>query len=68
MRSLGRTLLAFALFHFVLQGQTCLLLLTSYFCILVLRDEKDVFFSFFFLLLALESLVGLHSTVHLLWH
>ena len=34
--SLGKTLSAFVLLHFVLQGQTCLLLkylLTSYFCI-----------------------------------
>ena len=44
---LNKTLLAFALLHFVLQRQTCLLffyLLTSYFCILVPRDEKDISF------------------------
>ena len=45
--SLGKTLLAFALLYFVLQGQTCLLLwnfLTSYFCIPVPYSEKDIFF------------------------
>ena len=41
--SLNKTLLAFALLHFVLQRQTCLLffyLLTSYFCILIPYDEN----------------------------
>ena len=45
--SLGKTLLAFAMLHFVLQGQICLLLqylLTSYFCIPVPYNEKDIFF------------------------
>ena len=40
-------LLAFALLHFVLQGQICLYsryLLTSYFCIQVPYNEKDIFF------------------------
>ena len=67
MRSLGKTLLAFALLHFALQGQTCLLLqisLHSY--IPVPSDEKDIFF----LLLVLECLVGHLGTVQLqfLWH
>ena len=47
MCSLDKTLLAFALLHFVLQGQTCLLfsyLLTSYFCIPTPFDEKGIFF------------------------
>ena len=35
--------------------------LTSYFCIPVLYDEKDIFF----LVLVLEGLVGLHRTVQL---
>ena len=42
-------LLAFSLLHFVLQGQICLLLqlfLTSYFCIPVPYNEKDIFFGF----------------------
>ena len=46
--SLGKTLLAFALLHFVLQGQTCLsrFLLTSYFCIPIPYGEKNIFFGF----------------------
>ena len=42
-----KTLIAFALLHFLLQGQTCLLLqvsLDSHFCIPVPYDEKDIFF------------------------
>ena len=34
------------LLHFVLQGQTCLLLLTSYIFILAPYDEKVIFFCF----------------------
>ena len=63
MHSLGKTLLAFALLHFVLQGQICLLLrylLTSYFCIAVLCDVKDIF-----LVLVLEGPVGHHRTIQL---
>ena len=47
VHSVGNTLLAFALLYFVLQGQICLLLhylSTSYFCIQVPYDEKDIFF------------------------
>ena len=45
MRSLGKTLLAFALLHFVFQGQTCLLLQVFLdFCIQVPYDEKGIFF------------------------
>ena len=43
---LGKTLLAFALLHFVLQDQTCLLLQVSldlHFCIPVPFNEKDIF-------------------------
>ena len=57
-------LLAFALLHFVLQGQIFLSLrvvLTSYFCILVPYNEEDIFF----LVLVLEGLVGFHRTVQL---
>ena len=39
---------------------------TSYFCIPVPYDEKDIFF--FFLVLVLEGLVSLHRTVQLLRH
>ena len=43
--SLSKTLLAFALLHFLLQGQTWLLFLVSPdFCIPILYDEKDIFF------------------------
>ena len=45
--SLDKTLLAFALLHFIFQGQTCLVseyLLTSCFCIPVPYDENDIFF------------------------
>ena len=41
------------------------LLLTSYFCIPVPYDEKDIFF---FLMLVQKGLVGLHRTDHLLHH
>ena len=41
-------------------------LLTSDFCIPVPYDEKDIFF--FFLVLVLESLVGLHRSIQLLQH
>ena len=64
MHSLGKTLLAFALLHSVLQGQTYLLLqviLTSHFCIPTPYDEKDIFWG----VLILQGLVGLHRTVPL---
>ena len=38
-------------------------LLTSYFCIPIPYDEKDVFF--FFFMLVLEGLIGLHRTIQL---
>ena len=62
--SLGKTLFAFALLYFVHQGQIWLLLqylLTCYFCIPVLYDERDIFGS----VLVLEGLVGLHRTIQL---
>ena len=45
---LDQTLLAFAVFHFVLQGQTCLLLQARYsrYLLTVPYDEKDIFFFF----------------------
>ena len=63
-----RTLLAFVLVHFVFHGQICLFSryrLTSYFCIPIPCDVKDIF-----LVLVLEGLVGLHRTIqlHLLRH
>ena len=46
VRSLGKTLLAFALLHSILQGQICLLLqvfLDSYFCIPVPKMKRTSF-------------------------
>ena len=56
--SLDKILLAFAHLHFVLQSQTWCYsryLLTSYFCILIPYDEKDMF------LVLVLCLVGLHG-------
>ena len=69
--SLDKTRLAFALFYFILQSQTCLLLQVSFYlllCIPIPYDEKCVFFCV--CVLILESLVGLHGTIQLqlLWH
>ena len=64
MDSLGKTLLAFALLHCVLQGKFACYsrcFLTFYFCIPVPYNEKDTFFW----VLVLKGLVGLHSIVQL---
>ena len=64
MRSLGRTLLAFALLHSILKGQSCLLLqvfLNFYFCIPAPYNGKDIFFW----VLVLKGIVGLHRTIQL---
>ena len=48
MCSLDKKLLAFALLHFLLQGQTYLLLQVSLdflLCIPILYDKKDIFFA-----------------------
>ena len=58
VRSLGKTLLAFALLHFVLQGQTCLLLL-------LLHSSPLWWKGHLFLVLFLEGLVGLLRTIQL---
>ena len=68
VHSLDKTLLAFALFHFVLQGQTCLFsryLLISYFCIPIHYDENYFFKLFFFLVLILDGHVGLRRIFQL---
>jgi len=67
--SLGRILLTFALLHFVLQGQTCLLLQASL-DFLFLPSNPLWWKGHLFLLLVLEGLIGLHRTgqLHLLWH
>ena len=67
--SLSKTVLAFSLLHFVLQGQTCLLLQVSLDFLLLHSNpchEKDIFFG----VLVLEGLVGLHRAVQLqfFWH
>ena len=62
--SLCKTLLAFALLYFELQGQTyhySRYLLTSYFGVSIPSEEKDVFLG----CLVLEGLVGLHRTIQL---
>ena len=64
--SYDKTLLAFALLHFVLQGQTCLILQDSLdflFCIPTPCDEKDIFFFFFGIIY--KGLVGLHRKIQL---
>ena len=63
MCSLDKALLAFALLHSVLHKFACYsrYLLTSYFCIPVPSNEKDVFFW----VLVLEGLVGLHRTIQI---
>ena len=61
MDSLGKILLAFALLHSVLHGQTCLLLQVSHDFLLLHSspyDEKDIVF----LVFVLEGLVGLQRT------
>ena len=66
MHSLGKTLLAFALLHFVVQAKSACYsryLLTSYFFIPVPYDENDIFFLGGGLVL--ESLVGLCRIVQL---
>ena len=64
VRSLSKTLLAFALLHFVLQGQICLLLQVSL-DFLFLHSSPLWWKQHHFLVLVLEGLVGLHRTVQL---
>ena len=66
---LGKTLLAFALIHFVFQGQTYLLLQISP-NLLFLYSNLLWWNGQFFLVLILEGLIGLHRTIQLqfLWH
>ena len=62
--SLGKILLAFALLHFVLQGQTCLLLQVSP-DFLLLHSSPLKWKGHLFWLLVLEGLASLHRTVQL---
>ena len=64
MRSLGKILLAFALLHFVLQGQTYLLLQVSL-DFLLLHSSPLELKGHLFRVLVLEGLIGLHKTVQL---
>ena len=64
VRSLGKTLLAFALLHFVLKVQIRLLLQVSWLSTFAFWSpmmKKDIFWG----VLVLEGLVGLHRTVQL---
>ena len=61
--SLGKTLLAFSLLHFVLQGQTCLLLQVSWFPTFAFQSPMMKRTSF--LVLDLEGLIGLYRIVQL---
>ena len=62
--SLSKTLLAFALLHFVLQGQTCLLL-QVFLDFLLLHSSPIWWKGYLFWVLVLEGLVGLHRTIQL---
>ena len=62
--SLGRTPLAFALLHCVLQGQICLLL-QVFLDFLLLHSSPLWWKGHLFWVLVLDGLVGLHGTVQL---
>ena len=62
--SLSKTLLAFALLHFVLQGQACLLLQESL-DFLLLYSTPLWWKAHLFLVLVLDGPVGLHGTIQL---
>ena len=64
MHSLGKTLLAFALLHLYSKAKFACYsryLLTSYFCIPVPYNEKDIFFW----VLVIQGLVDLHRIIQL---
>ena len=62
--SLGKTLLAFALLHFVVQGQICLFLQVSL-DFLLLHSSALWWKGHLFGVLVLKGLVGLHRTIQL---
>ena len=64
VHSLGKTLLAFVLLHFVLQGQIYLLLQVSL-DFLLLHSSPLWWKGHLFGVLTLEGLVGLHRTIQL---
>ena len=61
--SLGKTLLAFALLHFVLQGQTCLLLQVS--PDFLLLHSSPLWWKGHLLWVLVLGLIGLHGTIQL---
>ena len=65
--SLGKSLLAFDLLWFVLQGQICLLL-QVFLDFLLLHSSPLQWKGHLFWVLVLEGLVGLHRTIQLLQH
>ena len=69
VHSLCKTLLAFALLHFVLQGQTCLLF-QVFLDSLLLHSSPLWWKEYNFWVLVLEGLVGLRRAIQLqlLWH
>ena len=64
LRSLGKTLLAFALLHSILQGQTCLLL-QVFLDFIILHSNPLWWKGHLFLLFFLEGLIGLHRIIQL---
>ena len=64
VHSLDQTLLAFALLHFVLQGQICLLL-QVFLDFLLLHSKTLQWKVYLFWVLILEGVVGLYRTVQL---
>ena len=64
VHSLGKTLLAFALLHFVLQVQICLLL-RVFLDFLLFACQSPITKRHHFWVLVLKGLVGLHRTVQL---
>ena len=69
VHSLGKTLLAFALLHFLLQSQACLFLQESL-DFLLLHSNPLWWKGYLFLVVVLEGLIGLQRTSQpqLLWH
>ena len=64
VHSLGKTLLSFAMLHFVLQDQICLLLQVSL-DFLLLHSSPLWWKGYIFWVLVLEGLVDLHGTIQL---
>ena len=64
VRSLGKTLLAFALLHSVLQGQICLLL-QVFLDFLLLHSSPLWWEGHLFGVLVLKGLIGFHRTIQL---